>query len=123
MIMSNPKGNEDSLTKFKPKWNKGITQPIRVPAAIAIEVLEYARQLDESPAQVDEFDNDNPEAYQDLLAENQALRKQAQESKETVAQVVEVLEAILLANRFTKYHRVRVRNKVVEPLKALVQVN
>ncbi len=121
--MSNPKGNEDSLTKFKPKWNKGTTQPIRVPAAIAIEVLEYARQLDESPAQVNKPYNDKPEAYQDLLSENQALRKQAQESKETVAQVVKILEATLLANRFTKFHRAKVRDKVVEPLKALAQVN
>lgn len=120
--MPNPKGNEDSLTKFKPKWNKGTTQPIRVPVAIAIAVLEYARQLDEAPAQVDESKASNFENYQDLLAENQLLRKQAKESKETLARVTEILEIILLLDRFTKRHRIKVKDEVVKPLKALAQV-
>jgi hypothetical protein len=140
MIMSNPKGNEDSLTKFKPKWNKGTTQPIRVPAAIAIEVLNYARKLDEAPAQVNEDDEDDEcldddsepdlnEVVRDqaaknlkLVIENRVLKREAQEAKETVARVIEILEIILLLDRFTKRHRAKVKNEVVEPLKALARL-
>ena len=46
--MSNPKGNEPTLVKFKNKWNSGATKTIRVPVAIAEQVLEYARKLDKS---------------------------------------------------------------------------
>jgi 23S rRNA G2069 N7-methylase RlmK/C1962 C5-methylase RlmI len=142
--MSNPKGNEASLTKFKAKWNKGTTQPIRVPTAIVNEVLEYARRIDEAPAQVNEaIDNeDEQDDYLDdetepdlnqvirdqakknfeLLTENQVLRRKAQESKETLARVIEVLEIILLLPRFTKRHRAKVKNEVVEVLKPLAQV-
>jgi hypothetical protein len=47
--MSNPNGNESSLVRFKPQWNNGITKTIRVPIAIAAQVLEYARELDKLP--------------------------------------------------------------------------
>jgi predicted RNase H-like nuclease (RuvC/YqgF family) len=45
--MANPKGNESTLVKFTNKWNSGATKTIRVPVAIAEQVLEYARKLDE----------------------------------------------------------------------------
>ena len=44
--MANPKGNEESLIKYKPKWRHGKTQTIRVPIAIAPLVLEAAREID-----------------------------------------------------------------------------
>jgi hypothetical protein len=47
--MSNPNGNEGSLVNFKPQWNNGATKTIRVPIAIAAQVLEYARELDKLP--------------------------------------------------------------------------
>ena len=44
--MANPKGNEASLVKYKPKWRSGKTQTIRVPSAISDLVLEAAREID-----------------------------------------------------------------------------
>ena len=46
--MANIKGNEATLTKFKPKWQSGKTQTIRVPITIADQVLEVARLIDEN---------------------------------------------------------------------------
>jgi hypothetical protein len=51
--MSNPKGNESTLVKFKNKWNSGATKTIRVPIAITEQVLEYARELDKLAPKVD----------------------------------------------------------------------
>ncbi len=44
--MANPKGNEASLVKYKPKWRSGKTRTIRVPIAISDLVLEAAREID-----------------------------------------------------------------------------
>jgi hypothetical protein len=57
--MSNPNGNEGSLMKFKPQWNHGITKTIRVPIAIAAQVLEYARELDKLPIENNALKNPN----------------------------------------------------------------
>jgi hypothetical protein len=48
IIMSNPKGHEDSIknSRFKAAWQSGPTRTIRVPIALAEVTLEYARQLD-----------------------------------------------------------------------------
>jgi hypothetical protein len=61
--MVNPKGNEASLAKFKPQWRNGVTKTIRVPVAIAAQVLEYARELDELPIELNspEISNTPPE--------------------------------------------------------------
>ncbi|MDJ0650495.1 MAG: GIY-YIG nuclease family protein [Xenococcaceae cyanobacterium MO_188.B19] len=40
-------GNEASLVKYESKWKSGKTKTIRVPVAIAEQVLEIAHQLDE----------------------------------------------------------------------------
>jgi hypothetical protein len=45
--MPNPHGNPQNLKHFQGKWNHGKTRTIRVPAALAEDVLQYARQLDE----------------------------------------------------------------------------
>jgi antitoxin component of MazEF toxin-antitoxin module len=44
--MANPRGNESTLKKYQPTWKTGRTQTIRVPVALADQILEYARQLD-----------------------------------------------------------------------------
>lgn len=108
--MSNPKGNEASLKKFKPKWRSGETRTIRVPIALTDEILEYAHKLDESPSQVNE------------VTKVDSLDLASSDAEETLTRVIEVLEVILLLDRFTKRHRVKVRDEVVEPLKALLQV-
>ena len=48
IIMSNPKGHEDSIkdSRFKAAWQSGPTRTIRVPIVLADATLEYARQLD-----------------------------------------------------------------------------
>lgn len=142
--MPNPKGNEASLTKFKPKWNKGTTQPIRVPVAIVNEVLEYARKIDEADAQVNEDDEDEDEQddYLDddsepdldevirnqarnlekLVTDNRMYKREAQQAKETLVQVIEVLEITLALDRFTKHRRAKVKDEVLEPLKSLLRV-
>ncbi len=45
--------------KFKPQWNHGITKTIRVPIAIAAQVLEYARELDKLPIENNALKNPN----------------------------------------------------------------
>lgn len=102
MIMSNPKGNEATLKKFKPKWYNGTTQTIRVPIALADQVLEYAHKLDESPSQVNEISIN---------------------LKETLTQVIQLLEIISISDRFTKRLRERLKAEAIAPLKALTQVN
>lgn len=47
-MMSNPKGNEETLVKYTPKWQSGKTKTIRVPIAIADRVLEAARKIDDN---------------------------------------------------------------------------
>jgi hypothetical protein len=44
--VANPKGNEKTLVKYKPKWRSGKTRTIRVPIAIADQVLEFANKVD-----------------------------------------------------------------------------
>jgi hypothetical protein len=44
--MANPKGNEASLVKFKPKWNHAPTTVIRVPVALVDQIMDYAHSLD-----------------------------------------------------------------------------
>jgi hypothetical protein len=54
--MSNPKGNVDTLKPYQPKWQSGATQTIRVPVALADELMTIARKLDAgepSPAALD----------------------------------------------------------------------
>lgn len=112
--MSNPKGNEATLKKFKPKWYNGTTQTIRVPIAIADQILEYAHKLDEAPSQVNE---DNSSSNSD------ATENQQGNLNETLTQVIQLLEIISISDRFTKRLRERLKAEAIAPLKALTQVN
>jgi hypothetical protein len=38
----------DGLKPYKPTWNSGQTRTIRVPIALADQILAYARQLDDT---------------------------------------------------------------------------
>lgn len=112
--MSNPKGNEASLKKFKAKWYNGTTQTIRVPVVLADQILEYAHKLDESASQVNEVEIssssvDTANSQQDNLTE-------------TLTQVIHLLEIISLADRFTKRLRARLTDEAIKPLKSLTQV-
>lgn len=44
--MPNYNPNLDNLKSYQPKWKSGKTRTIRVPIAIAEQILEVARQLD-----------------------------------------------------------------------------
>jgi hypothetical protein len=46
IVMSNPKGNLETLNQYKSKWNTGKTRTIRVPIAITDRVLEVAHKID-----------------------------------------------------------------------------
>lgn len=112
--MSNPKGNEATLRKFKPKWYSGTTQTIRVPIMIADQILEYAHKLDESVSQVNAVSNSS---------DFDAVKSQQNNTHETLTQVIHLLEVISISDRFTKRLRERLRAEAVAPLKALIQVN
>lgn len=108
--MANPKGHEATLKKFKPKWHSGETRTIRVPIAIADQILEYAHNLDEALTQ----ENQVKDSYR---ATNQITIPY-----DTLTQVIEVLELIDNSNRFTQQLRAKLSIQVIEPLKSLTQV-
>ena len=45
--MANPNPQLSNLSSYKPKWKSGKTKTIRVPKAIAEQVLEIAHSIDE----------------------------------------------------------------------------
>jgi hypothetical protein len=108
--MSNPKGNEASLKKFKPKWRSGETRTIRVPIALTNQILEYAHKLDESPSQVDT--GEGREAFL-LILRNSAL---------TLSQVIWLLEEIADAKRVSHQQKDRLRHEGLPRLESLKQV-
>lgn len=101
--MPNYKGNEATLTKYKPKWRSGNTQTIRVPIALASQILNYAHQLDE-----------------EAIASSQS----SQTDFNHLSQVINWLEKVEQTprNNFSKEKKGLVR-KAIEELKALSQVN
>jgi hypothetical protein len=52
--MANPTGNIQTLKPYESKWRSGKTQTIRVPIALAEQILTLARQLDASEPLVSE---------------------------------------------------------------------
>lgn len=105
--MANPKGNEATLKKFQPKWHSGETRTIRVPVALADQILDYAHNLDEAVTQENEAKN------------SYAIANQVTISYDTLTQVIEVLEQIDNSKRFTQPLRAKLLMQVIEPLKAL----
>ena len=98
--MANPKGNEVSLVKYKPKWQSGKTQTIRVPMAIANLVLEGAREIDTNGNQsllevinsqkeyITNLSNKLSTLEQELSEKNEAISNRVIQLK-TVSQVIE----------------------------------
>ncbi len=104
--MPNPKGNPATLKQHTPKWNHGKTRTIRVPIALADEILDYAHQLD----------NGKATATQDQDAKVQ----------ETLTQVIATLEKVCETSHTSKFTRVikaQLTAYAINPLKALTQVN
>lgn len=101
--MPNYKGNEATLTKYKPKWKSGDTQTIRIPVALSQQVLDYAHQLDEGTI---------------------ALGQASQSDLKHLSQVINWLEEVERTprNNFSRQKRELVQ-KAIEELKALLQVN
>lgn len=101
-VMPNYKGNEATLTKYKPKWKSGETQTIRVPVALASQILEYAHQLDEGTIV------SNPPADLNI---------------QSLVSVIELLEDVEKTprNNFSKQKRELVQKAIIN-LKSLLQV-
>jgi len=59
---NNPKGHPATLTPYRAKWKSGKTRTIRVPIAIADEVLAAARLIDAG-----EDTSDNSKAIEILI--------------------------------------------------------
>lgn len=67
---NNPSGHPETLTPFKEKWKSGKTRTIRVPIAIADEILEAARLIDDRES----LNSDTSE--QALINEEQVLNEE-----------------------------------------------
>lgn len=98
--MTEPKGTRGGARpgagnpNFRPKWNAGETRTIRVPAALADEVMDYARKLDEQyPNQLaDDSVSQSIDAAQ-LLNELKPLLGKG--SKLTLAKLEDILSQML----------------------------
>ena len=78
---------------FKSKWNAGETRTIRVPEALADEVMAYARKLDEQyPNQLDDSVSQSIDAAA-LLNELKPLLGKG--SKLTLAKLEDILSQML----------------------------
>jgi hypothetical protein len=100
--MPNYKGNEATLTKYKPKWKSGDTRTIRVPIALAERILDYARKVDEGIVE-------NPLTDQNI---------------QSLTQVIKWLEDVEQSprNNFSRQKRELVQKAIIT-LKSLSQVN
>jgi predicted thioredoxin/glutaredoxin len=117
--MPNPKGNPSTLAKYSPKWKSGETRTIRVPIVLAETILEYAHQIDdETVTQVIQGRNDKAIAV--------ASQDQDAKLKETLTQVIQVLESVCetpRTSKFTNILKARIQTEAIERLKTLTQVN
>lgn len=102
--MANPKGNEATLRKYEPKWNSGVTRTIRVPIALADQVLAYAHQIDRGD---DAGEGDRPTIEFSSLS-----------------QVIEILEEVKQTprNNFSKERKAQLQ-KAIDLINSLSQVN
>lgn len=99
--MANPRGNPATLTSYAPKWQSGSTQVIRVPIALADQILELAHRLD-----------------QGLPVEA------AKSTSQTLLQAIEKLNQVAETprNNFSKERRELLRAAIYD-IEALVTVN
>ncbi len=101
--MANPKGNLESLRPYESKWRSGKTQTIRVPIALAEQILVLARQLDVRESLVTEDDETTrglPEAA-DLLNKLKAKHKKSRANLTDVEAILELLGSANSASKLT----------------------
>lgn len=104
--MPNPKGNPATLKQHTPKWKHGKTRTIRVPIALADQILDYAHQLDEGKAI--------------------ATQDQNKKLHEALTQVIDALKQVCETphtSKFTRLIKAQLTAYAINPLKALTQVN
>lgn len=115
--MPNPRGNPATLKHYTLKWNAGVTRTIRVPVALADQVLDYARKIDnDSLTQVNHDDNCN----------SSVIALQHENLNETLTQVIQAIEKVCEAphtGKFTKALKAKLQDSAIAPLKALMQVD
>lgn len=102
--MPNPKGNPATLSQYATTWKNGKTRTIRVPIALADEILDYAHQLDEGKAIT--------------------TQDQDQKLRETVTQVIIALEQVCEmphTSKFTRAIKAQLTAYAIKPLEALTQ--
>jgi len=87
--MTNSSGTIENLTKFQPKWKKGKTQTIRVPIAIAEQLLGLARKLDNGS---DSLDTVNNGKLTELYERNGKLTRQCEKLQTESSKLQESLD-------------------------------
>lgn len=117
--MANPKGNPATLKHYVPKWKAGTTRTIRVPVALADQILDYAHKIDNnSLTQVNHNGNGDSSAI--------AITPQDDNLNEALIQVLQVLEEVCKTphtSKFTKVLKAKIQTEAIERLKHLTQVN
>jgi len=90
--MANPKGTVENLQSYAPQWNFGKTKTIRVPVALAPQVLEFAHALDngESLTQVNKQER-SPQLDEAIALLTEALDLKANAGGAIKAKIREAL--------------------------------
>ncbi len=118
--MANPKGNPATLTKkYEAKWKHGKTRTIRVPIALADEILNYGHQLDKQSV-THGLQADNSKA------ETISTQDQDAKLRETLTQVIFALEQICETphtSKFTRVMKAKLIANAIKPLKSLTQLD
>lgn len=118
--MPNPKGNPATLKKYKPKWKHGNTRTIRVPVALAEQILEYAHKLDDGTlSQV----NGNGVSHADINRDRDLIPG-VDRLQDTLTQVIDALENACRTphtSKFTKSLKTSIQLTAIKPLKTLSQ--
>ncbi|MEG4250593.1 hypothetical protein [Microcoleus sp. Pol10D4] len=89
--MSNPNGNIQTLKPYESKWRSGKTQTIRVPVALAEQILAVARQMDAGESLVTQ---DESLSYLRIL-KTKIEAKEAGYRANSASKLISVLKLIL----------------------------
>lgn len=98
--MPNPKGNVQTLTKYRPKWKSGETRTIRVPVVLVGQILDYAHRLDEgaiAPSQLSQIELNHLSQVINWLEDVERTPRNnfSRQKKELIRQAIEKLETFL----------------------------
>lgn len=105
--MANPKGHIPSLRSYQPNWKSGQTKTIRVPIALADQVMAYAKQIDSEP-----------------LSQMSQIIHSSPTSNESLSQVLQILRQLYQTprNNFNKDRKALLQT-AIDKLESLSQVN